>query len=268
MAYIYKVTNLINRKIYIGKSLREQQDYFGSGLQITAAIKKYGKENFIKEILEECSEDVLDSREIFWIEHLNSRDTDIGYNISVGGTGGNHYWSSLDEEGKEGLREKISKSRSGQKTAYSEERRKNVRTGLTKWWDEHRNDTEWLKSRRAAYVKNYLIIKDKEITRIKGLKEFCKKNNLDIGWLTQIATGKKFRNHKGYYCIIDNNQTNEQIYLEIEQIKEKDKIVKQNWLEKTQNRPKYICKHCGISVTKSNLVRWHNENCKEWQQQN
>lgn len=45
--YIYKTTNLINGRIYIGLKTGEfNSDYFGSGVLIKRAIKKYGKENF------------------------------------------------------------------------------------------------------------------------------------------------------------------------------------------------------------------------------
>lgn len=46
---IYKITNLINRKIYIGKHKCKYLDdgYFGSGYALETAIKKYGKENFV-----------------------------------------------------------------------------------------------------------------------------------------------------------------------------------------------------------------------------
>ena len=52
--YIYKTTNLINGKIYIGQSIRKfSKSYLGSGVKILNAIKKYGKENFKVEILED-----------------------------------------------------------------------------------------------------------------------------------------------------------------------------------------------------------------------
>ena len=54
--YIYKITNLIDNKIYIGKSTRCNkwyiEHYYGSGIVIKQAIAKYGKQNFKKEILE------------------------------------------------------------------------------------------------------------------------------------------------------------------------------------------------------------------------
>lgn len=56
---IYKITNLINGKIYIGRhaSLKEEDDYFGSGgKHFQNALKKYGQENFKKETLFFCKD--------------------------------------------------------------------------------------------------------------------------------------------------------------------------------------------------------------------
>ena len=50
---IYKITNLINNKVYIGKTISDRLDYFGSGIIIKNSIKKYGIENFKKEIIDE-----------------------------------------------------------------------------------------------------------------------------------------------------------------------------------------------------------------------
>lgn len=83
---IYKITNLINNKIYIGQDIKNDTKYFGSGKLIKLAIKKYGKENFIKEIIEYCTDEKhMDEREIFWIKEFNSTDIKIGYNICEGG---------------------------------------------------------------------------------------------------------------------------------------------------------------------------------------
>jgi group I intron endonuclease len=85
---IYKTTNLINGKIYIGQDSKNNSDYFGSGVMIKRAIKKYGKENFIKEIIDYAEDkNILDEKEIYWIDKFNAKDKNIGYNISNGGNG-------------------------------------------------------------------------------------------------------------------------------------------------------------------------------------
>jgi group I intron endonuclease len=89
---VYKTTNTINGKIYIGKDVRDRAHYLGSGELLRRAIKKYGKENFQKEIIEVCSTmEELSEREKYWIEKYDSRNFKIGYNITEGGTGGDTY---------------------------------------------------------------------------------------------------------------------------------------------------------------------------------
>jgi len=96
---IYKTTNLINGKIYIGKDKHNNPNYIGSGLSLQNAIKKYGKVNFQKEILEYCdSEEHMLEREIIWIHKLNSTDRAIGYNMTVGGNGGNTRINYTDQQ--------------------------------------------------------------------------------------------------------------------------------------------------------------------------
>lgn len=89
---IYKTTNLVNGKVYVGKDERNNPNYIGSGLLIQNAIKKYGKENFVKEIIEQCSsKKQLSEREKYWIKELNTTNLKIGYNLTDGGSGGNTY---------------------------------------------------------------------------------------------------------------------------------------------------------------------------------
>jgi hypothetical protein len=87
--FIYKTTNLINGKIYIGKYQGKLRNYLGSGKILRRSMKKYGKENFVKEIIEDGIEDkkLLCEREIYWINFYNSRDPKIGYNLTKGGEG-------------------------------------------------------------------------------------------------------------------------------------------------------------------------------------
>jgi len=110
---IYKITNNINGKIYVGKNATNNPLYFGSGIILRSAIKKYKKKNFKKEILEYCnSNNQLNEREIYWIKMLNSTDKNIGYNISAGGNGSNdvNLYHKLPSEIKDKIRSAVALS--------------------------------------------------------------------------------------------------------------------------------------------------------------
>lgn len=90
--YIYKTTNLINYKIYIGQkksSIFLGDKYLGSGLYLNRAINKYGKEKFKVELITEAdNKEELDNLEKYYINLYNSTDIEIGYNIANGAVGG------------------------------------------------------------------------------------------------------------------------------------------------------------------------------------
>lgn len=100
MAFIYKITNLINKKIYIGKTVysiekRWKEHIYNanngnkSHMPIADAIILYGVNNFSIEPLEECSTFQASEREIYWINKLDSYNN--GYNATLGGDGTLHY---------------------------------------------------------------------------------------------------------------------------------------------------------------------------------
>ena len=83
---IYKTTNLINGKIYIGQDFKNNPKYLGSGKLLKLALKKYGVDNFSKETICTCAnEKELDEKEIFFIKEFNSTNRDVGYNLCEGG---------------------------------------------------------------------------------------------------------------------------------------------------------------------------------------
>ncbi len=85
---IYKITNNVNGKIYIGQHCKNDTDYMGSGTLLKRAFQKYGKENFTKEIIEIClDKEALNIAEKYWISYYHSQDRNIGYNITAGGEG-------------------------------------------------------------------------------------------------------------------------------------------------------------------------------------
>lgn len=89
IGYIYKTTNLINKRIYIGKKYKSEFDstYYGSGTILQEAIKKYGKSNFSVELLQWAeSDEEIDQLEKDYISEF--RLNFHLYNIAEGGTGG------------------------------------------------------------------------------------------------------------------------------------------------------------------------------------
>jgi len=115
--YVYIVTNLINGKQYVGDHLSYRLDnlhkdsYFGSGKIIISAIKKYGIENFKKEILEYFpdKEKSFDAQEKY-IKQYNTLVPN-GYNISIrGGIGPKNTFKHTEK-----TKQQMSKSRLGMK---------------------------------------------------------------------------------------------------------------------------------------------------------
>jgi group I intron endonuclease len=96
MFIIYKITNIINSKIYIGittkcvqKRLKEHfRHSIKPKFRIHNAIKKHGKQNFIIEQIDtaEC-QNTANNLEKYWIDYYKSTNYSLGYNMSFGGSG-------------------------------------------------------------------------------------------------------------------------------------------------------------------------------------
>ena len=99
MGYIYKITNLQNNKIYIGKTTTCIQERFSKHIYeantpntkgymfiLHKAFRKYGINNFNIEQIEEIDNSLLNDREIYWINFYNSMMPN-GYNMTFGGEG-------------------------------------------------------------------------------------------------------------------------------------------------------------------------------------
>lgn len=143
MGLIYITTNKINNKKYIGKQFNEnKKGYLGSGVALKAAIKKYGKENFTKEILISGINDKNDLSQLEkeYIKNYKAQESNEYYNIAPGGDGGcvirNHKWS---EESKNKYKErckirnsnpeylkKLSESRKGYKATEEAKRNQSI----------------------------------------------------------------------------------------------------------------------------------------------
>lgn len=112
---IYKITNLVNNKIYIGQTIVSISERWtnhcypkSNCIALRNAISKYGKDNFkIEQIDQAQNQEELDRKEQEWISKLQSTNPTIGYNLLSGGSGGSKH--------SEATKNKMSKSRIGKK---------------------------------------------------------------------------------------------------------------------------------------------------------
>lgn len=117
--FIYITTNNINGKQYIGQHKGYETDnYLGSGVELTLAIKKYGKENFSRKIICFCkNQKELDEKEYYYINKYDAVKNNNFYNIAEGGCGGNKC-AGLTWKQEQARRKKISEAMRGEKNPF------------------------------------------------------------------------------------------------------------------------------------------------------
>jgi len=170
MMGIYKITCLVNNKVYIGqskdiirrlshhKTLLKHNKHSNEHLQ--SAHNKYGLDNFTFETLEECIEDDIDLREVYWINIHNSTDRTVGFNIQVGGC--------------------ITKSHSDEskiKMSHSHMGKKLLEETKTKIGNANKGENNILYGKHLSDEVRYKISQSK-----KGCSSWCKGKKLPPSW--------------------------------------------------------------------------------------
>jgi len=205
---IYKITNDVNSKIYVGQTHKTIEERFNrhceegrwkntKKMPIVLAIKKYGKHHFSIHILEELSEkstqSVVDKKEVEWGLKLDCFSPN-GYNLKLGGARG-----LLSEETKEKIRlsnigkivsdetrKKLSESHKGYR-ASSKTKKK-----MSEYW---RGKKPHENTRIGASIKNsktYNLIDPKgNVVVITNMAKFCKENGYDKSNMCELVRGKK-----------------------------------------------------------------------------
>lgn len=210
--FCYRTTNLVNGKTYIGKRTTDKIDdgYLGSGTLIGHAIRKYGRENFTREIIEfyESSEAAF----IAEVEHISSArgSGERLYNLATGGTGTrlgpnkakgragkDNFWYGKSRSGElnpmygkhhgEATRAKMSKSQSA---AYLAGRIHPMK-GRAKT-EKQKSAAKTSNSREFQFVDP-----SGAAVRVVNLAEFCKTNGLDEACMRHVSKGRN-KSHKGW----------------------------------------------------------------------
>lgn len=183
---IYKLTNIVNNKIYIGAHVTKNvnDEYMGSGHALNRAKKKYGIEKFKKEIIH-----VFDNEQDMWKKELEIVNEEFckdptNYNIRTGGIGGWNHWNgsaSHREASKRGGRASAKKL-----NEFIAEQKANN----TQWWQDWY--AKVVKQNRNKNCNGWIHYTDAE--RHQRKKQLSKKQsgsgNSQYGriWISNILT--------------------------------------------------------------------------------
>jgi len=236
MYVLYEVINNINEKYYVGvhKTDNENDCYYGSGIAIKRAIKKYGKHNFTKRIIAryETSEEAYEhEKNLVNKDFINDR---MSYNMNIGGKGGFEYINSMGLSNPMSNPETITKCIENAKITRAKNPEKyrkiaienfkkasEINTGKKR--PEHskimkelgKNPTEKMiagwKSAKETSKKIYVLVDlcgvVKEFIGLYELKKYCKENNLPHSSVYNIIVYQKefsWGKVKGYSGYIKN----------------------------------------------------------------
>jgi group I intron endonuclease len=273
--YIYKTTNVLDGKFYIGKSVRnpkESLNYLGSGVYLKNAIHLYGKENFQKEILFETDNaDELNEMEQFYIEKCNATNRSFAYNIAKGGEGGdtisNHpekeriaknysewnksYWT--DDKCKERSEKYSGNGNPFYNRTHTNETKElisNTKTGVPQTGESNKKRSETLKTRikeglvlnawtddaRAKSSKSHEGLTHSQITKDKIRESVTGENNPSAKtWIFEHLDGKVIEVTGGFGKFCNDNNLSCKAMRNIANGVRKDKFYN-NWTVKRKEK--------------------------------
>ena len=250
--YIYKITNNLNNKIYIGlktSTVKESESYYGSGVAINRAIDKYGKHNFTKTILERdiVDYDLLKEREQYWIEYYDSYNN--GYNMTLGGDG------TLGHIVSDETKEKIRKAFKGKKIGpYSDERKAAIKEGR-----KNGKSNKGVKKppRTEEHTKNL-----SKALKGRPMHPNTRKALLEsiTGRVVSEETRKKISEANS--GVPFTKERCERIRKALKGRKMSDEM-KQKIKDAKAREPRRTCIHCGLEGKGANMTRYHFDNCKQ-----
>ena len=210
MTGIYKIENIVNKKIYIGSCsnfnvrkgshlclLRQGKHH---SIKLQRSFDKYGEANFIISLIESCEKENLIKREQYYIDSLKPY-----YNICLiaGSTQGRIFTDSH--------KERLSKSLTGKvRTKAQKEHQRQIKIGKT-----HTKETKEkvskivnkLKGNRigdkinSEQILNFISVANKE-SNIKTIKQICKENNLNYRSILRFVSNQTW---KEYYNLLNSN---------------------------------------------------------------
>lgn len=181
---IYKITNLLNGKVYVGQTTKELRVRLYNHRNnkrslISKALNKYGEDNFKIEIIDTAtSKEDLDEKEMYWIQFYNCI-APKGYNLTLGGEGTVGY--HLSEETKE----KISNANKGRR--MTDEARKAISIGHIGL--KVSEETKMKMSKSMTTKRKVKCVETDEI--FDSVTTACRKYNLDKSTVCAVCNGRR-----------------------------------------------------------------------------
>lgn len=230
---IYKSTNKITGKIYIGQTTHTldkrikghiKESKIESNRPFMLSINKYGEDNFTFETIDSANNlDELNDKEVYWINFYDSVSPN-GYNVTGGGQGKK---MKTTKELSRIISEGLKNSEKWQETKNNEEYKIKMEKSFIGWFrgkkfsQEHKEKIwEKNKERILEFNKNtskkwIVIDENNNITRIIGKEDYFNNLGMDTGVVSRMSQslnqGNNRKRYNGYYCFIDNNESNETI---------------------------------------------------------
>jgi len=203
--YIYIVENTLNGKKYIGKKTGKfDKNYYGSGIIITQAIKKYGEKFFSLKVLKYCDcQETLNLLEKYFIKKFKPK-----YNIASGGDGGHvlkyadkdyirsiyfkrsktmsNTWKNLSAEKRKEWGENISKSRKGSngrigskhsqvtKDKIRESNKIAAKNRSPSWYENHKKASERRKGKSNTACNKIIFVDGVQYESVKSATNLLK----------------------------------------------------------------------------------------------
>ena len=246
---IYKVTNKVNGKFYIGKHQTSNLDdgYMGSGILITKAIKKYGTEFFEKEILfifdneEEMNSKEIEIVDIDLIEDINC------YNVGLGGQGGPLFKGRKHSEQT--------------KTLLRQKSLGKCHTDITKQKISYSN------MNRIVSEETRRLLSDKpvchtDITKQKisnSMKIYYESGEVSVYERTDVIKEKTSKSMKQYHALKSEDEKK----LSDDHKRKISASVKEKGIVNDNVRKKVVCPHCKKEGQELAMKRYHFDNCKK-----
>jgi group I intron endonuclease len=238
---IYKATNLVNNKIYIGQTKNEIEKRIKGHIKdsksqktntpFLLSIKKHGIDNFLFEEIDRADTfDELDEKEIYWINFYNATDNEIGYNLLGGGQFNRIGTNEFGKRISEGLKNSEKWKKLQNNEEYKNKRKENfslhnkgkkfTKEHKEKIWEKNKNRI--LDFNKSCSKKWIIVDSNNIIQRIESKDLFFQNLGLDSSSFTRLAQkldkGLMIKRLHDYYCFYDNNQTDIEILNKVNEL--------------------------------------------------